>query len=109
GMDEDQRLLAAVAAGFANDAFPALAQPLLDNQIQLRTIHIGREALKLRDVQIRDSLVRSLARDEADEPHERDARGMHVVAALDAVDHAVEAPVAAACQYYDWNQQSYKA
>src|SRR5664279_341969 len=108
-MNEDQSLLSAAAAGLADDPLPALAQLLLDHLVQFISIQWRVEMLELRNVQVAHAAVGGLARDQADEAHEGNVRGMHVIPVLDGVDHAVEAALSATGQHHDRNQQQHEA
>ena len=50
----------------------------------------SREVLNLGDVHAADAAMRGPARDQAHQTHEGNARGMHVILALDGADHAVK-------------------
>src|SRR6266567_1360110 len=105
GMNEDQRLLCAPAAGLANDSLPPLAKLALHQLVEFIAIHRRIEVFKLRDVQIAHPATGRLARNHADQAHERNVRGTHVIPVLDRVNHAVKAALSAAGQHRYRNQQ----
>src|SRR5271157_646161 len=107
GMHEDQGLLVTPAAGLANHPLPICAQFLLDHAIQFVTIHRPGKVLKLRHVHVAHARLHGFAGNQTDEAHEGNARGAHMVAALDGTHHAVKAAVAGG-QHGHRNQEDRK-
>ena len=91
GMHEDQCLRFAVAAGFADDALPPGASFVSTSWFSSSPSIGPGKCSNSATWMIADAAVGRLARYEADEAEEGDARGVNVISALDGSHHAVEA------------------
>src|ERR1017187_7276602 len=105
GMNEDQGLLAALAAGLANDALPTRAQLLLDQPVQLFSVNWPRKVFELRQVQAVYAPMCCLPRDQAHNSEEGNPRGVNVILAFDRMYHAIKA-FAAPSQHRDRNSNA---
>src|ERR1700738_2772111 len=108
GMHEDQGLRFAVAAGVRTTPFPFGSKLLLHHAIQLFAVHRLRKVVELRHVHIADPALRGSPRNHADQAHEGNAGGPHVVFQLEASHHAIEPAFAAAGQNGHRDEQRHK-
>ena len=93
GMAVDERLLAVFAAGFAHHQFPSGAELLLDHLLECLPVDRRIKVLELCHMQAANAIVRGSARNQADQSHERNTRGVDVVLALNGVNNAVKPTV----------------
>ena len=80
-----------------------------DEAVEFLAIDFCGEGIELGDVNGADAFVRGVARDEADEAGEGNTRGVGMIAALDGVDHRIEAGFGTAGNYGGWNGKSHEA